>query len=105
MQKLTVAAFVAPWCGYCKKLGPEFDRAAENLKGLVNIGQSARPGLGLGLGSETERAVGQVEAVPPPTHSDTVLTRALFLPAVAVDCDEAPNKQLCAEMEVQGTQH
>lgn len=37
-EKLTVAAFVAPWCGYCKQLSPKFDGAADNLKGLVNFG-------------------------------------------------------------------
>ncbi|GAA5997749.1 uncharacterized protein JCM10292_006787 [Rhodotorula paludigena] len=36
-DKLTVAAFTAPWCGYCKKLGPDFDKVADSLKGLVNV--------------------------------------------------------------------
>ncbi|KWU46213.1 thioredoxin-domain-containing protein [Rhodotorula sp. JG-1b] len=36
-DKLTVAAFVAPWCGYCKKLAPDYDKVADSLKGLVNI--------------------------------------------------------------------
>ncbi|GAA5849545.1 hypothetical protein JCM8547_000492 [Rhodosporidiobolus lusitaniae] len=36
-DKLTLAAFVAPWCGYCKKLAPEFDKVSDSLKGLVNV--------------------------------------------------------------------
>ncbi|GAA6062131.1 hypothetical protein JCM10212_003166 [Sporobolomyces blumeae] len=35
--KLTVAAFTAPWCGYCKQLAPDLDKVADSLKGLVNV--------------------------------------------------------------------
>lgn len=47
--------FYAPWCGHCRSLAPEYEKAAKALKGIANIAA---------IDADKERTEVQIQGFP-----------------------------------------
>lgn len=47
--------FYAPWCGHCKSLAPEYEKAARALEGIANIAA---------INSDSEKTDVQIQGFP-----------------------------------------
>lgn len=81
-KKVVLAEFWAPWCVYCRRLGPAFDKIAEEYGDRLVIGQ-------INIDDEQQLAVSnQIEVVP---------TLVLYKDGQAVDSVVAPQSKAAIE--------
>jgi protein disulfide-isomerase A6 len=69
---LWIVEFYAPWCGHCKRLEPEWNQAATDLKGEVKVGKvdaTAEPNLASRFGVN---AYPQIKLFPTGPKSDSL---------------------------------
>lgn len=69
-EELWIVDFYAPWCGHCKNLEPEWNKAATNLKGEVKVAKvdaTAQPSLASRFGVN---AYPQIKLFPSGPKSD-----------------------------------
>jgi len=74
---LWIVEFFAPWCGHCKSLAPEYEKAATNLKGIVKLAaidcdqeQQLCGGFGIKGFPTTKVFKPSGDAAKPPTPED-----------------------------------
>lgn len=77
-EKLTLVDFWAPWCVYCRRIGPAFDKIAEQFEDSVIVGK-------VNIDEETKLAEQErIEVIP---------TLVLYKNGEAVDSIVAPESK------------
>jgi len=72
-EDLWIIEFYAPWCGHCKNLEPEWNRAATELKGEVKVGKLDATREHTIAGRYNVNAYPQIKLFPSGPKSDNLI--------------------------------
>lgn len=85
-DKPLLVDFWAPWCSYCRRIGPAYDRIAQQFEGEVNV---------VKINIDEEPALAEAE------HIEVIPTLILFRGGQAIGSIVAPESKAMIEAFIQ----